>query len=142
MGRYSVPLAERFADFAGAEAGRQALDVGCGPGALVAELLRREMLVTAVDPSEPVAAAARERHPGLEVRLAAAEELPFADGAFDLVLAQLVVQFMADPAGGIAEMARVARRGGTVAAPISRDWTRSDGSASASTVAPRSRPRG
>jgi SAM-dependent methyltransferase len=52
------------------------------------------------------------------VRRAAAEELPFADGEFDAALAQLVVQFMADPAGGLREMARVTRSGGVVAACV------------------------
>ncbi len=41
MGRYSRPLASRFADFAGVSAGQQALDVGCGPGALTGELVQR-----------------------------------------------------------------------------------------------------
>ncbi len=41
MGRYSVPLAERFADFAGVATGGPVLDVGCGPGALTRELVDR-----------------------------------------------------------------------------------------------------
>ena len=54
MGRYSVPLAPLFADFAGIAQGLRVLDVGCGPGALVAELVQRlgAVSVTAVDPSE------------------------------------------------------------------------------------------
>ena len=96
------------------------LDVGCGPGALTAELLRRldPGDVAAVDPSEPFVAAARSRHPGVDVRQAAAESLPFDDGAFDAALAQLVVHFMADPLRGIGEMARVTRPGGAVAACV------------------------
>ena len=66
MGRYSTPLAPLFADFA-AVAGGLVLDVGCGPGALTAELVRRlgPAAVAAVDPSESFVAAARERHPAV-----------------------------------------------------------------------------
>jgi SAM-dependent methyltransferase len=63
-------------------------------------------------------AAARARFPGLDVREAKAEALPFADGSFDAVLAQLVVHFMDDPVAGLREMGRVAQRGGTVAACV------------------------
>src|SRR5215203_6335968 len=96
MGRYSVQLSSGLADLAGVQAGQRALDVGCGPGALTAELVERLGAghVAAVDPSEPFVAAARERHPGVAVRLAPAEQLPFEDGAFDAALAQLVVHFM------------------------------------------------
>jgi len=120
MGRYSVPLAPQLADFAAVAAGQRVLDVGCGPGALTAELVRRlgPAAVAAVDPSEPFVAAARERHPGVSVRRAAAEQLPFGDQAFDAALAQLVVHFMADPVGGLREMARVMRKHGVVAACV------------------------
>src|SRR5688500_20269828 len=99
MGRYSTRLAPLFADLAGVERGQRALHRGCGPGALTGELVARlgAEAVTAVDPSEPFVIAARERYPGVEVRQAAAEELPFADAEFDIALAQLVVHFMADP---------------------------------------------
>jgi len=134
MGRYSVPLAPLFADFAGVRPRRRVLDVGCGPGALTAELVRRvgADAVAAVDPSPTFVEAARARAPGVDVRAAAAEELPFADDGFDLTLAQLVVHFMADPVAGLREMRRVTREGGTVAAcvwdhgggtgPLSRFW--------------------
>jgi SAM-dependent methyltransferase len=120
MGRYSVPLAAEFADFAGVASGHRVLDVGCGPGALTTELVRRlgAAAVTAVDPSEPFVAAARERHPGVDVRLASADELPFAEDGFDTALAQLVVHFMADPVAGLRELARVTRVGGVVAACV------------------------
>ena len=96
------------------------LDVGCGPGALTAELVARlgADAVSAVDPSEPFVAAARERYPEVTVLRASAEELPFEPGAFDASLAQLVVHFMAEPVAGLREMARVTRPGGGVAACV------------------------
>lgn len=120
MGRYSVPLAPLLADFAGVAAGQRVLDVGCGPGALTSELVSRlgSGDVAAVDPSESFVAAARERHPGVTVQRAAAEELPFEDREFDASLAQLVVHFMSDPVVGLGEMARVTREQGVVAACV------------------------
>jgi SAM-dependent methyltransferase len=120
MGRYSGPLSPRFADFAKLTRGQRVLDVGCGPGALTAELVGRlgADCLSAVDPSESFVSAARDRHPGVDLQRASAEQLPFADRAFDVSLAQLVVHFMANPATGLSEMARVTRRGGLVAACV------------------------
>jgi ubiquinone/menaquinone biosynthesis C-methylase UbiE len=120
MGRYSVRLAPTFADFAGVGPGQSVLDVGCGPGALTTELVQRvgATAVAAVDPSEQFVTAARDRHPGVDVQRAPAEELPFADDEFDAALAQLVVHFMADPVSGLGEMARVTHADGVVAACV------------------------
>jgi SAM-dependent methyltransferase len=120
MGRYSLLLSPQMTDLAGVRSGQHVLDVGCGPGALTAELVTRlgPAAVAAVDPSEPFVAAARERNPGIDVRRASAEDLPFPDDAFDAALAQLVVHFMMDPIAGLAEMARVTRRDGVVAACV------------------------
>jgi len=120
MGRFSEPLAARFAQLAGVRAGQRVLDVGCGPGALTAELVQRlgSGAVWAIDPSAPFVAAICDRFPQVSVQRGVAEQLPFADRTFDAALAQLVVHFMADPAGGLAEMARVTRRGGVVAACV------------------------
>jgi SAM-dependent methyltransferase len=120
MGRYSRQLSAQMAELAEVRAGQRVLDVGCGPGALTGELVSRlgAAAVTAVDPSAPFVAAARERNPGVRVELASAEALPFADGEFDASLAQLVVHFMSDPVAGLAEMARVTRSGGVVAACV------------------------
>ena len=120
MGRYSVLLAPAFVDFAGVAEGTRVLDVGSGPGALTAELVARlgADAVTAADPSPSFVEAARTRNPGVDVRQAPAEDMPFADGAFDASLAQLVVHFMNDPVGGLREMRRVTRDGGVVAACV------------------------
>jgi SAM-dependent methyltransferase len=120
MGRYSAPLAPQLADLADVRAGQHVVDVGCGPGALTAELVARlgADAVAAADPSEPFVEAVRRRHPGVEVAVANAESLPFGDEAFDAALAQLVVSFMADPVAGLTEMRRVTRSGGIVAACV------------------------
>lgn len=120
MGRYSEPLADEFVEVVGLVPGRRALDVGCGPGALTARLVQRLGVdgVVALDPSAPFVEAARTRFPGLDVRRGSAEDLPFEDGTFDAALAQLVVHFMEDPVRGLAEMARVTRPRGTVAACV------------------------
>ena len=126
MGRYSGPLATPFAEAAGVRTGQTALDVGCGPGALTSRLA--ELLgpanVTACDPSAPFVSACAERNPGVEVRLARAEALPFVDSSFDAALAQLVLHFVAEPEQAIFEFRRVVRPGGTVAACV---WDFSDG---------------
>ena len=79
MGRYSVHLTSQLADLAGVEAGQQVLDVGCGPGALTAELVRRlgADAVSAVDPSVQFVEAVGARYPGVHVQQAFAESLPF-----------------------------------------------------------------
>jgi len=120
MGRYSIQLAAQMADLAGVRDGQRVLDVGCGPGALTAELVMRvgSAAVSAVDPSEPFVAAARARNPGVAVLQASAERLPFPDETFDAALAQLVVHFMTDPVAGLMEMARVTRPDGVVAACV------------------------
>ncbi|MET0696537.1 MAG: class I SAM-dependent methyltransferase [Acidimicrobiia bacterium] len=120
MGRYSALLSPQLANLAGVETGQRALDVGCGPGALTEELVRRlgAESVAAVDPSEPFIGAVSERYPGVDARTSSADDLPFDNDEFDVTLAQLVVHFMPDPVAGLAEMARVTRDGGVVVACV------------------------
>jgi SAM-dependent methyltransferase len=120
MGRYSIRLSPQLADLAAVSPGQRVLDVGCGPGALTGELVKRlgAGAVSAVDPSEPFVAAVRERYPGVTVQKGSAEDLPHPDGMFDVSLAQLVVHFMSDALTGIREMTRVTRPHGVVAACV------------------------
>lgn len=135
MGRFSEPLSDSFVELAGLSPGQRVLDVGCGPGALTARLVDRlgPDAVVGIDPSTPFVEAARARFPGVDIRRAFAESLPFDDDTFDAALAQLVVHFMDDPVAGLREMGRVTRPGGVVAAcvwdyggnqsPLSTFWT-------------------
>lgn len=120
MGRYAQPLAEQFLGLVGPQPGQRVLDVGCGPGTVTALLVERlgTEAVAAIDPSPPFVAAVRERLPGTDVRSGSAEQLPWADASFDAAVAQLVVHFMTDPVAGLAEMRRVTRPGGLVAASV------------------------
>jgi len=120
IGRYGRELARALIDAAGVRPGHRALDVGCGPGALTTELvaLLGAEQVAAVDPSVPFADACHRGRPGVHVEVATAEALPFEDAGFDHALAQLVVNFMTDPAAGVREMRRVTRPDGTVSAAV------------------------
>jgi ubiquinone/menaquinone biosynthesis C-methylase UbiE len=119
-GRYSDELARAVVAAASLAPGQRVLDVGCGPGALtraVAAVVGAGA-VAAIDPDPARVEACRAAVPGADVRVGTAEALPFADGVFDAVVSQLVVNLLDDPAAGVAEMARVARVGGVVAAAV------------------------
>ena len=116
MGRYSTQLAARFADFTGVHPPQRAVDVGAGTGALAQELVARLGVenVAAAEPSPDYTAALRERFPGLDVRQAPGENLPWEDGSFDAALGQLVVVFFNDAPQAVRELVRVTRAGGVV----------------------------
>ncbi|WCB95443.1 hypothetical protein DSM104299_04188 [Baekduia alba] len=120
MGRYGAELGRALIAAGGVAPGERAVDVGCGPGALTGELvaLLGAPAVWAVDPSAPFAAACAERLPGVHVRVAHGEALPFDDNMFDRALAQLSINFMEHPEAGARELARVTRPGGTVTAAV------------------------
>lgn len=126
MGRYARPLAPAFADAAGVVAGQQALDLGCGPGALTQVLAERlgAGQVCACDPSPGFVAECARRCPGVDVRPGRAEDLPYEAASFDRVLAQLVLHFVGAPGAAARELLRVLRPGGVAAACV---WDFSDG---------------
>jgi ubiquinone/menaquinone biosynthesis C-methylase UbiE len=126
MGRYSLRLAEEFADAAGVTAGHSALDVGCGPGALTGVLVARlgPSAVYACDPSPSFRDECATRHPGVVVKLGRAESIPFETAAVDHAMAQLVLHFVSEPEQAAVEMTRVVRPGGTVSACV---WDFDDG---------------
>ena len=99
------------------------LDVGCGPGTITVGLAGRVPAgrVVGVDPEAAVldearAEAARRRQANVTFEVADVRRLPMADGTFDVVHAHQVLQHLADPVAALAEMGRVCRTGGLVAA--------------------------
>ena len=120
MGRWSRIVGEAFLDWLNAPKSLRWLDVGCGNGAFTEELFARcaPAAVTAIDPSDDQLAYARAR-PGVRMtdfRVGDAQNLPFADNTFDVAAMALVISFLPDPHTAAAEMARVVRPGGWVAA--------------------------
>ena len=122
MGRWSQKLAPLFIDFVGVADGEKILDVGCGTGSLTFALARTAELdeIAAIDYS-PVfveEAIRRNTDPRIKVRQADACALPFESRMFDRALALLVLHFVPEAGKAVAEMRRVVRPGGVVAAAV------------------------
>ena len=121
VGRWSRLVAARFLDWLAVPPDRSWLDVGCGTGALTETIADRASprLVRGVDPSEAYVSHARARVTGpVEFAVGKADELPVPDCSFDAVVSGLVLNFLPDPARGLAEMLRAAAPGGVVAAYV------------------------
>ena len=122
MGRWSRRLAPLFVEHAGAAAGERLLEVGCGTGSLTFTLARTVDFaeLTAIDYAQVYVDAARARNvdPRVRIEQGDAAKLGFPDARFDRALSLLVLHFVADPAGAVAEMRRVVRPGGVVAAAV------------------------
>src|SRR5690349_14301835 len=120
MGRWSALLAPPFLRFALARPPRSLLDIGCGTGSLLAaarESFPRAEIV-GVDPSGALLECAHGRADlaGIGLARSVAEALPFASATFESALSLLVLQEFPDPQRALAEMRRVVRPGGIVAA--------------------------
>jgi len=122
MGRWSQRLARPFITFAGVDAGERILDVGCGTGSLTFALPEAADVseVAAIDFSPVFVAEATRRNSDPRISLSQADAcaLPFPDNRFDRALALLVLHFVPEASKAIAEMRRVVRSGGVVAAAV------------------------
>ncbi len=122
VGRWSRGVATEFVRWVGAPAGARWLDLGCGTGALTATVLRdaAPASVLGVDPSAAFVATARSRVTDARVSFAvgSAGALPVPDAAVDVAVSGLVLNFVPDVPGALADLRRVLRPGGTVAAYV------------------------
>lgn len=124
MGRWSVQLAPRFLDEVAMPEPRRVLDLGCGTGNLTRTVAERwpRCEVVGVDPSAPFVEAARERAallgPRVRFELGEADDLSLEDGSVDAALALLVLPFVPDADRAVAQMLRVTRPGGVLAAAV------------------------
>jgi SAM-dependent methyltransferase len=124
MGRWSARLAPVFLDAVGMPGPRRVVDVGCGTGNLSRAVAERWPTcdVVGVDPSATFVEAARNRAADLGGRVrfetGGADDLPLDDGSVDAALALLVLNFAPDADAAVAQMARVTRPGGVLAAAV------------------------
>lgn len=116
VGRWSRIVADEFVDWLDPADDSIWLDVGCGTGALTDAIRRRAhpRLAVGADPSKEYVNIASRGGAGFVV--SDAQALPFANDAFDLCVAGLVLNFVPTPETALLEMRRVTRSGGTVAA--------------------------
>ena len=98
--------------------GRRTLDLGCGEGRLSRDLKALGHDVVGIDASPTMLAAAREADPAIQTRLADAAALPFADGAFDCVVAFMSLQDVDEFEAALRETARVLEPGGRLCLAI------------------------
>jgi SAM-dependent methyltransferase len=115
----TTPPAAQLVKWARVGAGQRLLDVACGTGVVAVTAARQGAKVTALDLTPELLARARENSAiaavDVDWRQGDAEELPFQDGEFDVVLSQFGHMFAPRPEVAIGEMLRVLKPGGTIA---------------------------
>ncbi len=120
MGEWSKLVGTVFLDWLAPEPGQRWVDVGCGNGAFTELVMQRcaPAEVRGIDPSTAQLEFARQRPgaSGATFEIGDAHALPFATDSADIAVMALVIFFLDDPAAGLAEMRRVVRPGGLVAA--------------------------
>ena len=115
VGRVTRRLVDPLLDAAGVGPGRRMLDLATGPGYAAAAAVARGADVVAVDVAPAMVELARRLHPGLDVRHADAEALPFRDADFDAAVSNFVVPHLGRHDKAVAELVRVLRPGGRLA---------------------------
>ncbi len=128
IGRWSRIAGGLFLDWLSLPGGLRWLDVGCGTGSFTELVLDRcaPSAISAIDSSEQQIAMATSK-PGagrVDYRHGEAMALPFGDDEFDVAVMALVIQYVPDRTKAMAEMRRVIRPGGTVAAYV---WPTDEG---------------
>jgi SAM-dependent methyltransferase len=122
MGVWSQLVGQVFLDWLSPATDQRWIDVGCGNGAFTEQLIQRctPTEIQGIDPSEAQITFARTRPGarGAAFRQGDAMVLPFDAGRFDAAVMALVIFFVPEPAKGVAEMVRVVRPGGTIAAYV------------------------
>jgi SAM-dependent methyltransferase len=121
VGRWSRRVAPKFLSWLNIPAGRKWLDVGCGTGALCAAIVDRcsPAAVAGVEPSEGFLKTAKENLAGrVALHQGSATAIPLKDASVDVVVSGLVLNFVPDQRAALLEMARVAGKGGTIAAYV------------------------
>lgn len=122
VGRWSRRIAPQFLQALRVKPGATWADIGCGTGALTQAVLdtQQPRAVRAVDRAPGFVATARQRiqDPRVQIEVADAVALPLPEGAVDAAVSGLVLNFVEAPARMVAEMARVTRPGGCVAAYV------------------------
>lgn len=120
MGVWSRLISNPFLDWLAPAPGLRWADIGCGNGCSTEQLCQRvaPKSVEAIDPSPEQLAHATMllKNQPVTLHQGDAMALPFADASVDAALMALVIFFVPEPARGVAEMRRVTRPGGTVAA--------------------------
>lgn len=125
------PLYDAVHTRAGVGPGTRYLDVGCGAGLAAQMAASRGAEVSAIDASEGLLAIASSRLTGGDVRKGDLEELPFADGTFDVVTGFNSFQYTGNPVIALTEARRVAKPGGSV---VITTWGDPDGMEAAAIV--------
>lgn len=117
---FTTPVAGHVVHFAGIVAGETVLDIGTGTGVLALTAARRGAAVTGLDLTPELIEQAREnaaiaRMPDIVWTLGDAEDLPYPDASFDVVVSQFGHMFAPRPDVAIAQMRRVLKPGGRIA---------------------------
>ncbi len=126
-----APVFDAVLDHTGVSEGTRYLDIGCGAGMAAAKASALGAVVTGLDASSALIDIAQSRLPAAAFHVGDLQELPFADGSFDLVTSFNAIQYAGDVAEALSEVKRVLAPGGTIAIAT---WGNPDGMEAAEVV--------